>query len=120
VTDNAAIFRRDMRCIRCGERPNTTQHRIHGNRKDRRSSNLISACMGPGTKDCHGFMEAERKVSAMNGWEVSKYDPDGGLVDTTLHPVYMPWGPLGPGWYSLDDDCGIALIFPQPPRPHLF
>jgi hypothetical protein len=32
-----------------------------------------------------------------------------------MRPVYLPFGILGPGWYSLGDDYTADLIFPQPP-----
>ena len=118
---NDPIYLRDGRCVRCGERPNTVQHRIHGNRKDRRPSNLLSACMGPGTKDCHSWMEANREAAAQCGWECSKFAPGGGMTDTAAAPVWMPWGLLGKGWYLLPDDGGMAVLCdPQPDPPHLF
>jgi len=110
VTDapNQAIFDRDgNRCVRCGGRPNTTQHRIHGNRADRRPSNLLSMCMGPGTKDCHSWAESHRRDARTMGWEVSRH----GRRDATLRvSAWMEWGPYGRGWYRLDDAGGLTLV----------
>jgi hypothetical protein len=75
---------------------------------------------GSGTTGCHGHMEAERVEAALCGWEVSKFTPDGKPADTTARPVWMPFGPMGEGWYLLDDAYGIGLLDPQPDPPHLF
>lgn len=111
---NAEIFTRDGgndqagKCVRCGERANTTQHRVHGNRADRRPSNLLSACMGPGTRDCHGYMEAHRRESRTWGWEVHKAHRD----RTATLAAWFEVGPEGRGWYLLADDLTYKLVEP--------
>jgi hypothetical protein len=105
-----AIHERDGgRCVGCGRRAESVHHRVHGNRKDMRASNLLSVC-GDGVAGCHGFIEAHPAAAMERGWTVSRYAPGGGPVDTTMRPVWLPFGLLGKGWYLLDDAAGLNLV----------
>lgn len=104
----ALIYERDgYRCCRCGTFATSIQHRIHGNRSDMRSSNLIAAC-GDGTRGCHGWMEHNRNAARAKGWEVSRHGP---RAATQAAPVFLANHPLAPapdgGWFLLDDDYGL-------------
>ena len=93
----------------CSGRADGADHRIHGDRSDRRPSNLISAC-GSGTTGCHGWKEAHPAAAGAWGWTVSRHgDRDTSRVPAHLdHPVY------GQGWYALDDEGGISRLHAAP------
>jgi hypothetical protein len=102
---NAQIFERDgWRCVVCGGRAQSVHHRVHGNRSDRRPSNLVSTC-GDGTRGDHGWIEAHFKAAAKRGWTVSRHD----RRPTAEIPVFMANGPLGTGEYLLGDDLTLNL-----------
>jgi hypothetical protein len=86
----------------CRGRAESTDHRIHGNRKDRRPSNLLSTC-GDGTTGCHGWKEAHPAEAAARRWTVTRH----GHVDTATVPVWMDHAVYGPGWYLLDNEYGL-------------
>jgi hypothetical protein len=92
------------RCCGCGGHAESVQHRIHGDRTDNRPSNLLSMC-GGGTTGCHGWAESHRRLAREWGWEVSKYQRS----LTTTKAAWMENGPLGRGWYLLDDGGGLKL-----------
>ena len=82
-----AVCERDYwRCFRCGEncfeRPHSVHHRVLGNRRDNRHSNLILLC-GTGTTGCHGWVHNHPKLSRDEGWIVSKFTRQ----DTSEVPV---------------------------------
>jgi hypothetical protein len=103
-TVNEPVYARDgWRCIRCGRRAESVHHRIHGDRSDRRPSNLISAC-GDGVRSCHGFFEREPEAATEMGWTVSRFG-----VDPATARVWLNFGPYGRAWYLLDDEYGLDL-----------
>jgi len=112
--DNYPIFLRDAgRCCYqvpgvCRGRAESTDHRIHGNRKDRRPSNLISAC-GDGTTACHGWAEAHPADAEVMGWTVRHETVN---TDTATIPVYLHHAVWGTGWFILDDRYGVTPTTP--------
>lgn len=114
------IHQRDGgRCVVHGDRAETVHHRNHDHSDDR-PSNRISVC-GSGTTGGHGFIEAHPEAAGLTpdggpGWTVSHHHGRVRLtalglrsvpVDTTQVPVWMAAGPLGRGFYLLDDDYGF-------------
>lgn len=107
--DEGFIQRRDgFRCVRCGKVVSLGQfsihHRILGNRKDRRASNLITLC-GSGTTGCHGWVHAHPKDAMELGYIVSKFVRRDLLPQ---QPVY--YGQTGGhiGWFLLGDNLTLT------------
>ena len=108
------------KCVVTGGPAETVHHRVHGNRSDMRPANLLSVS-GSGVTVGHGWIEAHPAAAATRGWTVSKHDPR----DLTDIPVWMENGPLGRGWYLLDNEYGFtgwpgslsmqARALPDPP-----
>ncbi len=96
---SAILARDDFACVRCGKFCNydySIHHRILGNRKDRRASNLITLC-GSGTTGCHAWVHSHSEVARSMGWIVSRH---GRRDSTTSRPV---WYGQRNAWYLLDD-----------------
>lgn len=101
------IHKRDgWRCVMHGDRAATVHHRNHRHR-DGRPSVRISTC-GSGTTGAHGWIEAHPRLAGLGlehgpGWTISRH-----ALFPSLIPVWYEHGPLGQGWYLLDDDYGFA------------
>jgi hypothetical protein len=105
VAENPIFVRDAYRCAVTGRRAESVQHRIHGNRSNNRTSNLV-AMSGDGTRGGHGWVEAHWDLAHKAGWTVAKNDPR----DLTEIPVFLIAGPFGQGWYGLDDDAGFWAV----------
>jgi len=98
---NAQVFERDgYKCVVHGDRATEVHHRVHGNRKDRRPSNLLSVC-----RAAHDWIEHHFTAAEAKGWTVSRHGQD-----TELVKAWMEHGPLGRGEYLLDDYLGLNLV----------
>jgi hypothetical protein len=113
VTDTVirgAVLERDgYQCVRCGEfagyQPHSIHHRILGNRKDVRASNLITLC-GSGTTGCHGWVHAHPKEAQSGGYIVSRHAR---RDSTSQAPVF--YGQTGrTGWFALGDNLTLTAL----------
>lgn len=97
---------------RASRQAETVHHRVHGNRSDMRPQVLLSVC-GDGTQGCHGWIERHPRVAADRGWTVRRaghglpVDYAAGADPATV-PVWYANGPLGQGWYYLDEHNGFT------------
>jgi hypothetical protein len=101
----ATILERDgYQCVRCGRTciyDHSIHHRILGNRKDMRASNLITLC-GSGTTGCHGWVHSHPQSATDAGWIVSKFRKQ---QDTPDIPVtYAAAGERPGGTFALADN----------------
>ena len=100
----AILTRDDFRCVRCGKVVSPGQcsihHRILGNRKDRRASNLITLC-GSGTTGCHGWVHSHPAEAKLRGWIVSRF----ARRDQT--PELPVWYQARHRWFLLGDNLTI-------------
>ena len=104
----AAVLGRDgYQCVRCGKSciyDHSIHHRILGNRRDMRASNLITLC-GSGTTGCHGWVHSHPQASMEAGWIVSKFRKRHDLPDAPV-TYSAANGRLG-GVYVLADNFTI-------------
>ena len=118
-TDNAPIFERDggwclyrVPGVCRGGKAESVDHRVHGNRRNRAPSNLVSVC-GDGTTGCHGWKEAHPDEAAARGWTVSRHG-----ADTTKIPILLwhpHWAMDAPRWFRLGDDYTLTPEAPDAP-----
>lgn len=104
----AAVLERDgYQCARCG-RPcvydHSIHHRILGNRKDMRASNLVTLC-GSGTTGCHGWVHAHPTLAQDDGYIVSKFHKAQDTPDIPV--VYGAANGRIAGWYALADNMTV-------------
>lgn len=102
MIDYAVLERDGYRCVRCGKiivgiSHVSVHHRILGNRKDRRPSNLITLC-GSGTTGCHGWVHNHPVDAKTRGWIVSRF----ARRDAT--PELSVWYEHESRWYLLGDN----------------
>ena len=98
-------------CVACGRRLDSSveqasvNHRIQGNRKDRRPSNGVLMC-GTGITGCHGSAGGTgRAEGGRLGYMVSRHCP---REWTTRIPVFYNQPNMGRrGWCLLDDAGGV-------------
>ena len=107
--DAIGILRRDgFRCVRCGKPVaygrDSIHHRILGNRKDNRPSNLIALC-GSGTTGCHGWVHSHPAEAREYGWIVSRFTQRALTPDASVFYA-------GSGWRLLLDNF---TMMPVPP-----
>lgn len=108
VIRGAVLERDGYACVRCGKhvgyQPHSIHHRILGNRKDVRASNLITLC-GSGVTDCHGWVHAHPKEAMEHGYIVSSFTK---RQETPTKPVaYAAANGRIPGWYVLSDNMRL-------------
>lgn len=100
---NTDIEVRDKLCaVHGGHAPTDAHHRIPGNRRDNRASNLLGVC-----REAHDFIHAHPRDSRTMGWLVSKHGRD-----TAKASVWIEAGEQGRGFYLLADDYTLTLVEP--------
>lgn len=110
MSDLLVAVRDGWCCVRCGDQlapwmEFSIHHRILGNRKDNRPSNLILLC-GSGTTKCHLWVHQHGRDSRAAGWIVSRHGPREATLDI---PVLYACPPNGrtPGEWLIDDGYGL-------------